>query len=484
VAGGEPARALVVSLLERLEAQADRHQREIARLEARIARLEEQTRSSSRNSSKPPSGDPPKTRKERRAEAREKAKKWAKAEGEKRAAGGQPGHRGSGRKLAPEDQVDEIVDHYPSSCGGCGHEFARSEQLPSPCPARHQVSELPPVAVVLTEHRLHRLRCPECKAKTKGVLPRELAGSAFGPRLQAAVVTMTARNRVSRRDMSELARDVFGLDLSVGSVDAICQRASQALTGPHEALTASVLESPALNVDETGWLTAGEARTVWTATTPEAAIFRIACDRHRDRLDQLIGGYCGIVCSDRWWAYDHLDCECRQACWQHLKRDFTRHSEGLAEQKAFGEAGLALTARLFKAWHVFDEHQDRRRLKREMKPIQSELRTLLKRGARKSPRTRYHGRFARNLLKIWPALFTFVTIEGVEPTNNRAERSLRGPVIHRKLSHGTRSGEGERFLERALSASVTCRLQKRSLFSYLAELLTANARGQPLPSLT
>ena len=98
-----------------------------------------------------------------------------------------------------------------------------------------------------------------------------------------------------------------------------------------------------MNVDETGWRTAGEGRTLWTATTPEAAIFRVAEDRHRDRLEELIGDYEGIVCSDRWWAYDHLDPECRQACWQHLWRDFTRHAEGLAEQKAFGEAGLELT---------------------------------------------------------------------------------------------------------------------------------------------
>jgi len=336
----------------------------------------------------------------------------------------------------------------------------------------------------LTEHRCHRLRCPDCKAKTKGELPGEVAGSAFGPDLQAAVVTMTARNRISRRDMSELARHLFGIRVSAGTVDQICQRASQVLAQPHEALLASVLESPALNVDETGWRTSGEGRTLWTATTPEAAIFRVAEDRHRDRLDQLIGGFSGIVCSDRWWAYDHLDCECRQACWSHLKRDWHRHAEGLAEQKAFGEAGLALTGRLFKAWHAFEAHQDRRRLKREMKPIQTEPRKLLERAARKSKRTRYHGRFARNLLKIWPALWTFVTVEGVEPTNNAAERSLRGPVIHRKLSHGTRSGDGERFVERALSASVTCRLRGRSLFTYLTELLTAHARGDPLPALT
>ena len=129
---------------------------------------------------------------------------------------------------------------------------------------------------------------------------------------------MSARNRISRRDMSELAQDLFGLGLATGTVDAICQRASDALQEPHERLSASVLGAPALNVDETGWQTAGEGRSLWTATTPQAAIFRVATDRHRDRLAELIGtDYGGIVCSDRWWAYDHLDPECRQACWEH-----------------------------------------------------------------------------------------------------------------------------------------------------------------------
>jgi transposase len=338
--------------------------------------------------------------------------------------------------------------------------------------------------VVVSEHRTHRLRCPRCRAKTTALLPGELSDSAFGPRLQAAVVTMSARNRISRRDMAELAGDLFGLGLSTGTVDAICQRASAALEEPHERLSAAVLDSPALNVDETGWRTAGEGRALWTATTPGAAIFRVAEDRHRDRLEELIGpGYAGIVCSDRWWAYDHLDPDCRQACWEHLKRDFRRHAEGLAEQRAFGERGLELTGRLFEAWRGFSEHQDRRRLRREIKPIQVELRALCERAGRKSKRTRLHRGFANNLLKIWPALWTFVTIEGVEPTNNRAERSLRGPVIHRKLSHGTRSQDGERLIERALSASITCRLQGRSLFAYLAELFTAHTRGDPLPAL-
>jgi transposase len=479
-AGRETCVEFMLEMAQRFEELAERSERELARLRARVERLEEELRKDSRNSSKPPSSDPPKTRQERRAEARAKAKELL---GGKRQAGAQPGHRGSGRKLAPEDQVDEIVDHFPESCRSCGHGFEEAEWRPSSGFGRHQVAELPPIAVQITEHRTHRLRCPQCKAKTSAALPEGAGRSAFGPRAQAATVTMSARNRISRRDMAELAGDLFGLEISVGTVDAICQRASTALVEPHERLAASVLGAPAVNVDETGWRTAGEGRALWTATAPAAAIFRVAEDRHRDRLEELIGDYGGIVCSDRWWAYDHLDPELRQACWSHLKRDFTRHAEGLAEQKAFGETGLELTKRLFSAWHAFTRHGDRNRLKREMAPVEAELRELCERAGRKSKRTRFHRVFANNLLKIWPALWTFVSVEGVEPTNNAAERSLRGPVIHRKLSHGTRSEDGERFVERALSASVTCRLQGRSLFAYLAELLTARSRGQPLPAL-
>jgi transposase len=329
------------------------------------------------------------------------------------------------------------------------------------------------------------LRCPCCNKKTAAEFPAAIAASPFGPRLQAAVMTLTARNRISRRDMSELARELFGVSLSVGAADAICQRGSTALAEPHEALVASVLQAPAVNVDETGWTTAGNTRTLWTATIPKAAVFRIAQDRHRDRLEELLGpDFGGICCSDRWWAYDHIDPESRQACWSHLQRDFRRHAEGLPTQQAFGEQGLELTSRLFHAWHDHEDHRDRARLQHEMAPIQAELRTLLEQAAPKTPKNKYHRGFANNLIKVWPALWTFVTVAGVEPTNNAAERSLRGPVIHRKLSHGTRTPDGERLIERALSASVTCRLQHRSLFAYLTQLLTAQARGDPLPTLT
>ena len=407
-------------------------------------------------------------------------------EGERRAQGGQPGHRGAGRELKPSDQMDEIVDHYPEVCGGCARGFAPEQQRPGGRFGRHQVAELPPISVIFSEHRTHQLRCRYCRARTSASLPEQLGSSPFGPRLQAALVTLTAAYRISRRGITELARDLFGVTLSTGTADAICQRASDALAGPHLQLHDSVLDQAAVHVDETGWRTRGEGCALWTATTPDAVFLQIAAHCNREVFDALIGTtYSGIVVSDRWNGYSHLDPHQRQVCWSHLQRDFRRHADGLGEQRTFGEQGLELTGRVFAAWRSFQhEHHDRQRLQAEIAPIQTELRALLEAASPKRERNRWHRRFANNLLKVWPALWTFTMIDAIEPTNNAAERALRAPVIHRKVSLGTQSQTGERFAERALSAAGTCRLQRRSLFTYLSELITTHNRGDPFPVLS
>jgi transposase len=350
----------------------------VERLEERLRRVEAQAREDSRTSSKPPSQDPPKTRQQRRAEARAKAKELLARDGAKRKAGGQEGHRGAGRRLSPEDQVDEIVDHYPHACRGCGHELGEDERRRGGQCGRHQVAELPPISVLVVEHRTHRLRCPQCKTKTVAELPPEVGGSAFGLRLQAAIVTLTARHRISRRGASELASDLFGAGLSTGAVDAICQRASDALAGPHTQLQDWILDQDAVHVDETGWRTAGESRALWTVTSTGAASFQIAEHCNREQLTALIGPYPGIVVSDRWPGYEHLDAERRQVCSSHLQRDFRRHSEGLAEQKGFGEHGLELAGRVFGAWRAYrHDHHDRTQLQADIEPIRAPLRQLL-----------------------------------------------------------------------------------------------------------
>jgi transposase len=149
-------------------------------------------------------------------------------------------------------------------------------------------------------------------------LPEQIAGSVFGPRLQAAIVTLTAAYRVSRRGIAELARALLGVTLSSGAVDAICQRASEALAGPHLQLQDWVLDQAAVHVDETGWRTSGDGRALWTATTPDAVFLQIAERCNREQFNALIGTtYSGIVISDRWNGYSHLDPTRRQVCWSH-----------------------------------------------------------------------------------------------------------------------------------------------------------------------
>jgi transposase len=469
-------RETAVGLLLRLDELAAANERLVEaneRLEARVAELERRLNRSSRNSSLPPSQDPPSA----------PPRPGGKGSGRKR--GGQPGHEGRHRRLLPLERVDEVIEHWPDRCHSCAQAFAERERVDASEPARRQVAELPPIAVRVSEHRLHCVCCPRCAAVTRAQLPHTVPRSAFGPRLQAAVVTLAVRNRVSRRDTSELTRELFGVELATGSVDAIIQRAGAALAAPHTRLERQIKNASVVNIDETGWKTAGGRRTLWGALTSHVAVFRIAAGRHGSEARTLLGErFAGIVCSDRWGGYDYLDPAQRQLCWAHLRRDFTAHTEGMGEQKRFGNDGLQIAHDLFTAWDSYQQHGDRARLHAQTAPLQAKLRALLERAARKSPRTKYHRQFARNLLNRWPALWTFTHTDGVEPTNNHAERGLRGAVIYRKLSLGSQSAQGERTIERLLSASITCRLQKRSLFAYLSEIFDAAIRGDPIPALT
>ena len=457
---------MLVALSERIAAQ----DAQIAKLTARMEELEQRLNRSSRNSSQPPSQDPPGAAKRKRPPSG-------------RGPGGQPGHPGHGRRFQPLERVDEIVEHWPERCG-CGRVISERERVAAGEPARHQVAELPPVTVIVTEHRLHRVCCPGCGRVARAELQAGIPAGAFGARLEAAVATLAVRNRVSRRDLVELVGELFGCSISTGTVDAIVHRTGEALAVPYAELRSRIRAAAAVNVDETGWRLRGGRRTLWGAFNARHALLRVAPDRHQRELDALLGEeFGGIACSDRWWAYNRLAPERRQLCWSHLVRDFTAHAEGMAAQNELGETGLRIAEQLFAAWKIYKQDGDRPALKRRVVPLKRELRSLLETNATKRARNRYTRTISNNLLKLWPALWTFVEVDGVEPTNNHAERGLRGAVIYRKLSLGSQSDQGERTIERLLSASITCRLQKRSLFTYLTQLITAHARGDPPPVL-
>jgi hypothetical protein len=297
--------------------------------------------------------------------------------------------------MLPAWAVDELVDHWPVSCD-CGHVFSESDRIAVGEPVHHQVEELPVIAVRVIEHRCQRVRCPGCGARRTGLLPSDVAASHLGPRLQAAIATLSVRNRLSRRDAVELVEELFQARVSSGTVDAVLARVGGALADPHQDLLDAVRFSRQLNMDETGWRLRGSQRALWGMFTDEHAYFHVAPDRHEDHAKMLLANTTAIVTSDRWRAYSHLPLARRQICWAHLPRDFTAHAEGLAEEKCFGELGLHVCERLFWAWEVFQHTGDRRALKREVTVLRRELKPALRRFAGKSPRN--------NTAAAWPEI--------------------------------------------------------------------------------
>ena len=211
LAGGEPARVLVVGLLA-----------EVAALRGRVEEIECLQSRTSLNSSLPPSRDPPLTRQQRRELARQRAKASLKK------PGGQLGHEGKTRELAAPEQVSAGFDHLPESCAGCGHCFDGGEERLGG-PVVHQKWELPVIEPLVFEHRLWRLACPGCGRGQLAGLPGGVTASALGPRMEAHIAVLAGVYRLSRRQIADVMRDVFGCRISVGAVDAAIMRISRVL---------------------------------------------------------------------------------------------------------------------------------------------------------------------------------------------------------------------------------------------------------------
>ena len=446
---------------------------EQASLRERVAELEARLGKNSSNSSRPPSSDPPWVAPSPPAQRQPSGRK----------PGGQPGHVASQREVLPPERVDQVVVVWPEQCQHCGVALAQSPDLVAATPERHQVSELPPVQVTVTEYQLQRLRCPCCGEETRAGLPDGVPTGAFGPRLQGAVALVSGRYRMSRRAVVELLADLVGAKIALGSVDALCQETSTALAQPVDDLAQAVRAARVTNADETSWLQGGKTYWLWVVVTRLLTVFTIAPSRGAGVIKGLLGeDFAGIVTSDRYTAYLWLGALHRQLCWAHLKRDYQGLVDRGGAAKEVGAPALALVARLFVAWHATrDDPLAWERLPQTMQPIQDEFRTLLEAG--QSSTSAKAAGLCRALLGLWPALWTFVTVPGVEPTNNAAERAIRPAVLWRKQSLGTKTDAGSQFVARMLSVSATCQQQQRPLLDYLTAVCSAQHASQPLPSL-
>ena len=463
-------RALVHGLLLQGKAEHLLLHQQLATLQSRVAELEARLSQHSGNSSRPPSSDPP--------SAPPRPPKTS--SGRKR--GAQPGHPGQHRGLLPPEQVTELLVHEPSTCPQC------QQSLPSDLPGtgpvlRQQVWDLPPVEPIITEHQFPTVICPHCHTAVRAERPPDVPPGSFGPQVVALVALLHGRYRVSTREVALLLSDLWHIPLSLGSVPALYQTVSCALAPVYAEVQQVVQAQGVANADETPWNESHQQRYLWVAVTLVATLFLIG-RRTRAALEDLLGApFGGIVGSDRYKAYAHLPATQRQQCWAHLKRDWQFYRERAGPVGEWGEAAIVQIDRLFEHWHRFRSGDlERLQVQREMAPVQAELRALVEDGRDQLPWEKVRG-FCRDLLLVWPALWTFVDVEGVEPTNNAAERALRPAVLWRKGCYGTDSSNGSRFVERILTVTMTCHQQQRQVLPFLADAVRAHWAGLPAPTL-
>jgi len=449
-------RELVLSLIERVE-----------KLEEKIRDLEEEKNRNSKNSSNPPSSDGPAI-----------APKQQKKKG-KRKKGGQPGHAGKTRKLVPMEEVDEVFDIKPEICNGCGYALAGEDSSPY----RHQVAEIPAVIASIQEFRLHSLSCPACGHHTRARLPKGVPTGAFGPRLQAMSSLLSGHYHLSKRNIVEILEDFFRVPLSLGSISTLERRTSKAIASAVEKAYDYVKEQSQAHMDETGWYEKNKRFWMWVASVPFVTVFLIRKSRGGKVAKEMIGEkFAGIINSDRWSGYNWLPVASRQLCWAHLKRDFQAFIDRGGGSAKLGKKIKTQTDLMFKWWkEVKAGTMSFAIFQSKMEPIQVKVGELLREGA--NCRHKKTAGTCRDILKREEALWTFVYKEGIQPTNNIAEQKVRPGVLWRKVSFGTQSDAGSRFVERMMTAVATLKQQDRNVLDYFVQACEAANWDRPAPSL-
>lgn len=427
-----------------------------------INKLSEKLKINSKNSSLAPSKDRSSKNKSniKRDEIRRKNRK-------KR--GGQPGHKKHERAMLSIDKVDHIVECCPQNKCSCGGNISLNKKEYR----KHQQHEFPIVRPVVTEYQIFSGTCNQCDKKHLGKLPDGVSWSLLGPRAIAMTANLSGTYRMSKQNIVGLYRDIFDFNLSTGMVCKAEKIVSHAVAAPVNEAKNFIRSADQVVVhsDETGFKEKGKRMWAWIAISRLVAVFSIRRDRDKKNSQALLGkNFKGILCSDRYSAYQWIPNEYRQICWAHLERDFRKISERSGSSNVIGNNLLLQTNDLFHHWHNFEDGMiDRNTLKKKTKPIKIFIEGLLRRGKR-SQNTKTAGT-CKNILSYGPALWRFLETEDVPPTNNLAERLIRTIAIWRKTSFGTQSRAGTTYMERIMTVVATCKLQGKNTLNYLTDVV-------------
>jgi hypothetical protein len=321
----------------------------------------------------------------------------------------------------------------------------------------------------------------------------------YGPKLSGLVGLLMGSFPLSFSKVQLLLDQLLGVEISRGALSDLRQRLSVVLEAATEEAHQAARGQPVAYVDETGAPTGnadggnpkGKRGWLWVMVTPIVTVFLQGLSRSAAAAKELLGhGFTGVVVSDRYAAYNHLPTSQRQLCWAHLIRDLTAIAERQGASAEIGAELLALQRELFAQWHQWKSGAiDWGGLRQRCQPMRMAFEQTLQRvvelGSTQGETTPWARTVSTcgQLLKQKEALWTFLEIQGIEPTNNAAERALRQAVIHRKISHGVQSAKGAQCRSRLLTVVTSLRQQGRDVWPFLEQAWIAHHRGGEMPSL-
>lgn len=414
----------------------------IARLEKRVAELEERLNLNSKNSSKPPSQD----QKENKQQPK---------------GGGVKGHKGYFRKLFSEDQISKRIVSSLKICKHCG-----CEQLQRKPSQIFQQVELPKIRPIITQIECEKGQCPQCGRNLIAPFPQEYDKTCFGPNIISLIALCSSGYRMSKRTIQSLLQTLCQVEISLGSIPVMERKISEGLKHSYNDLKQKIENRKIAYVDETSFRQHAKTNYVWTATTQNEALLSILPSRGLDSLNQIRPrGHPGITVTDRYQVYRY---DKHQYCLAHIQRNFKKFAERKGFDGELGKRACFELREIFLACRLSSKETMRSRVYYRKQRLKGILEEILANGSDS------FSRFAERLLDKFPNLFLFTRYPEVECTNNAAERTLRHIVLWRKTSYGTQSAEGSRFLERAISIWMTLKKQGRQIMPYFLQAYRAS----------
>jgi len=417
--------------LARVTDELERAQERIAELEARLAQ-------SPRNSSRPPSSEgldkpPPRTRSLRNKSGRK--------------PGGQDGHEGT--TLIQSARPDRQVRHEPACCSRCGAGLAGR---PVTSVERHQVFDLPPMRIEVTEHQLIERECG-CGHRTKAAAPGGAeAPVQYGPRIAAIVVYLYMGQFLSKKRTAQALAELFGVPLSSGTVAAVTSRAAGRLGGFTERVRAAIAASEVAGFDETGFRVAGKLAWVHCARTGKYTLLMAHPKRGRKAIEAMgvLPSFAGVAVHDAWAPYDGYAGADHQLCCAHALRELQAVTDSApagewcwATQAA--EAITAMQKLVSEAIGQGRDSVDGAALAKQLTRYRSAaLIGASQTKARKGKLMKKHHALARRLLCRQAGYLRFTQDWRVPPDNNGCERDIRMAKLRQKVSGCLRTMAGAR----------------------------------------